>query len=352
MPLQRWWEGSLEERFWIEVTDRVDLGLDLHAPAADEEGYEYWSYALVREVREGDIVLHYRARPHGSITHWSRAVGEPYQDEVVWGAHGQASGRGPVDPYPRPGWRRPLDGPYPLPAPVSKEQLRELEPAIRRVRDALLATHGTTPLYFPFQLSDTRPLRAFQGYVAKFPRALVNEIPQLAFVAELASATAPTPVDPSPAAADPGLGTPYRPANPEVRTAKREPFAVDPDLVDRALQAHASTQEAVADAALGAGFDPRSAAPGEPEFDLAWEDGEAIVVVEVKSLTEKNEEKQLRLAVGQVLRYGHLLGAKDRPVHHVIATEREPSDSSWQELCAGLGIKLVWLPELAGLFAA
>lgn len=111
MPGQRWWDGYPDEVFWLEITDRADLGLDLHAPAADEEGYDYWSYAFVREVREGDVVLHYRARPHGEISYWSRAVGEPYKDEVVWGAHGQASGRGPVDPYPRPGWRRPLEGP-------------------------------------------------------------------------------------------------------------------------------------------------------------------------------------------------------------------------------------------------
>jgi len=294
MPDERWWADQPAEAFWLEITDRADLGLDLHAPAADEEGYEYWSYALVREVREGDIVLHYRARPHGAITHWSRAVGEPYRDEVVWGAHGQASGRGPVAPYPRPGWRRPLDGPYELPEPVTKEQLRDWEPAIRDTFDRLRAEYPRTPLYFPFQLSDSRPLRAFQGYVAKFPRVLVDEIPQLAGVAEYAIATAPTPMDPSPAAADPGLGTSYRSANPDVRTAKRQPFAVDPDLVDRALRAHAATQEAVAAAAAAVGFDPRSAAPGEPEFDLAWEDGRSLSSRMRRCRRETSEQRPVR----------------------------------------------------------
>jgi hypothetical protein len=36
--------------------------------------------------------------------------------EVRWGAHGMASGRGPVRPYPRPGWRVPLDGPHAPPS--------------------------------------------------------------------------------------------------------------------------------------------------------------------------------------------------------------------------------------------
>ena len=74
------------------------------------------------------------------------------------------------------------------------------------------------------------------------------------------------------------------------------------------------------------------------------------MVVEVKSLTERNEERQLRLALGQVLRYRQLLAAKARPVRCVIATERQPSDLSWQDVCDGLDIKLVWLPGLAGLF--
>src|SRR3954451_14848661 len=90
----------------MEITDRDDLGTDLHAPAQTETGRQYWSYAFVREVRGGDVVLHYRARPINAITHWSRATGEPYADEVFWGAHGQASGRGPVAPYWRAGWRR------------------------------------------------------------------------------------------------------------------------------------------------------------------------------------------------------------------------------------------------------
>ena len=101
-----------------------------------EGGTDYWSYAFVQEVREGDVVLHYRTRPRGALTHWSRAVGEAYRDEVLWGAHGQAGGRGPVTPYLRPGWRHPLDGPYELAEPVTADQLRDLEGEIRGVLEA------------------------------------------------------------------------------------------------------------------------------------------------------------------------------------------------------------------------
>src|SRR3954468_12049491 len=128
MATDRWWHEYDDEVYWLEITDRADLGVDLNAPAEREEGGEYWSYSFVREVREGDVILHYRARPTGAITHWSRAAGRPYADQVYWGAHGLASGRGPVDPYWRKGWRHPLDGPYPLTEPVSTARLRDLEP--------------------------------------------------------------------------------------------------------------------------------------------------------------------------------------------------------------------------------
>jgi hypothetical protein len=78
----------------LEITDRGDLGVDLNAPAERETGGQYWSYALVREVRESDIVLHYRARPINAITHWSRAVGEAYTDAVFWARTARPAGGG------------------------------------------------------------------------------------------------------------------------------------------------------------------------------------------------------------------------------------------------------------------
>lgn len=346
----RWWHGDPSEVFWLEITDRADLGVDLNAPAEREEGGSYWSYAFVREVREGDVVLHYRARPVNAITHWSRAVGDPYVDQVYWGAHGQASGRGPVSPYWRAGWRHPLDGPYELAQPVTADRLRAAENSIRAVYDQLLAEHREASIYFPFQLSSTRPLRAFQGYLTKFPRALTDALPQLMEVRQLADQTRPTAADPAPSAGNEVLGTEYRRASPHARTARRQPFSVDPDLVDRALQSHAQTQEALANAVSAAGLVPRSPLPGEPTFDIAWEDGQTIVVAEIKSLTRSNEERQLRLALGQVLRYAHLLGAKGRPVRRVIAAERRPTDASWCELCRAADVVLVWPTAFENLF--
>jgi hypothetical protein len=30
---QRWWTGDAADIFWLEITDRDDLGVDLNAPA-------------------------------------------------------------------------------------------------------------------------------------------------------------------------------------------------------------------------------------------------------------------------------------------------------------------------------
>lgn len=349
--ISRWWDGQPGERFWVEITDRGDLGVDLVAPQLNEQGERYWSYDMVREVSEGDVVLHYRTRPDRAFTHWSRAVGQPYEDELRWGAHGFASGRGPVEPYNRPAWRRPLDGPYSLDRTVTMEDLQRSAREIQRVYEELRADHRG-PIYFPLQLSDRRPLRAFQGYMTKMPRALLDVVPEFQPFLNLADTTQPRPERPSPRAAAPGLGTVYREQDESVLTAEQDPHFADPNLIDRALRSHARIQNALADAVRAAGLEPRSTAPGEPSFDLAWEDGERLCVAEIKSLRHTNEEKQLRLAIGQILRYGHLLSAKGRPIRRIIAVERQPRDDTWYELCESVGIELVTPADFAGVVGA
>ncbi len=77
---------------------------------------------------------------------------------------------------PRPSWIFPLSDFTELRQPVTLHRLRDLEPTVLQVRDRLAAQH-TGPLYFPFAFSVKRPLRTTQGYLVKFPRALVDAIP-------------------------------------------------------------------------------------------------------------------------------------------------------------------------------
>jgi hypothetical protein len=179
--------------------------------------------------------------------------------------------------------------------------------------------------------------------MAKMPRDLILAVPGLAPLVELAERTQPTQVSPAPAAIHSTLGTDYRRPDEEVSTSpERDPHSVDPNLIDRGLRAHRRTQNQLHDVLASAGRTPRSPAPGEPQFDIAWEDGDAICIAEVKSMSGANEEKQLRLALGQVLRYSHLLSARERPVRSFIAVEREPQDASWIDLASQCGITLMW----------
>jgi hypothetical protein len=80
----------------------------------------------------------------------------------------------------------------------------------------------------------------------------------------------------------------------------------------------------------------------DPDFDLAWETPEAIVVVEVKSCTKANEVRQLRMGIGQVLDYEDALRARGRVVQPVLYLERAPSDARWVPLAQRHNIRLIW----------
>ena len=134
----------------------------------------------------------------------------------------------------------------------------------------------------------------------------------------------------------------YQAANEVPATQPREPFSVDPNLVDRALGAHAATQNALATWVRSKGMAPLRPGGSAADFDLAWDDGATFNVAEVKSLTRSNESGQLRLGLGQVLHYAMLLGTNGRPVRAVLVTERAPTDPRWISLCAAHGVVLVW----------
>ena len=147
--------------------------------------------------------------------------------------------------------------------------------------------------------------------------------------------------------ASPGLGAPYRQVPVTELSGSRDPFSVDPALVERGLRGHTDTQNELASVLSNAGIEPRRGLPPGPNFDLAWQKNGTVFVAEVKSITAENEEHQLRLGLGQVLRYRQRLSAlgHDRVVA-VLVPERQPRDPSWRELCQDLGVVLLCGNEL------
>ncbi len=165
----------------------------------------------------------------------------------------------------------------------------------------------------------------------------------------VASTGVPSATAPRIAPPEGELGLPYRRASEDSTVASRDPFEVDPATVERATRGHARAQNLLADRPASCGLMPRSPAPTEPDYDMGWEVDDSLFVAEIKSLTAINEEKQLRLGLGQVLRYRHLLARGGRPVNAILMIERAPTDRTWLRLCDDLGVALLWPGVLDGL---
>jgi hypothetical protein len=113
-----------------------------------------------------------------------------------------------------------------------------------------------------------------------------------------------------------------------------------PSRSKRFGRALAEAQRAPASAA-------RSSPAGTGRFDLAWEASGTVFVAEVKSINDQNEEGQLRLGLGQVLRNRHRLrGLGHAHVVAVLVPERAPRDPAWHDLCQELGVALLSRDEL------
>ncbi|MCK6548640.1 hypothetical protein L6R52_22540 [Myxococcota bacterium] len=148
------------------------------------------------------------------------------------------------------------------------------------------------------------------------------------------------------------VGAPYAYARATSLRGAAEPFDVDPDMVDRGRRAHADLQNNLARLVERHSLVPLSPGPADPEFDLAWRRDDTLFVAEVKSTTLDNEESQLRLGLGQVLRYRHLLAkhASGPRVLALLVTEHEPKDPTWVSVCREVGVHLHWPENLEHAF--
>jgi hypothetical protein len=129
-------------------------------------------------------------------------------------------------------------------------------------------------------------------------------------------------------------------------------FEVDPDVIDRGTTAHKDVQDALAQAIAEHDLEPLSPQRGDPKFDVAWVQEGVAFVAEVKSLTDANEERQLRLGLGQVLSYVHILEWPNaEAVRAVLAVERKPTADYWTTLCAEHEVILTWPGNFDDLFS-
>src|SRR6185503_10040781 len=85
--IHTWWQEKPREIFWLEVTGRNDIGVNLKAPQTNEHGDDFWSYSLLKYIHQGDVVFHYN-RNKQAIVSQSIATGELWTDNITWAARG------------------------------------------------------------------------------------------------------------------------------------------------------------------------------------------------------------------------------------------------------------------------
>ena len=186
------------------------------------------------------------------------------------------------------------DGPFPLEPPLTIAELTEHQEQIRGALRGLESRYSGS-LYFPFFWWGSWQQRPMQYYLNKLPHELrphLNPPPPWPTAAGVAG-TGPTVV----------LGTDYRPA--QVSTSPSTAGSRSPSIPPSSSEASAGTSiprtnspHVLRDAGS------RHAPASQANQTLIGLGGNGTVfVAEIKSITDDNEEEQLRLGLGQVLRY-------------------------------------------------
>jgi hypothetical protein len=144
------------------------------------------------------------------------------------------------------------------------------------------------------------------------------------------------------AALRPSFGVPYRPPP---RSAAGSRGAVDLKLdldeLDRRTDRHMDLQDELQQALASRGFDTRSPAPGEPEYDLAFTVGEETWLVEVKTVGSTNQTQQFRLGLGQIVEYRYRVAdAMEGEVRVAFLVESVPK-AEWAAIAESVEVTLL-----------
>ncbi len=251
MTINNWWQSSSGESYWMEITDRDDLGTSLWAPQRDGSGGDSWSYTLLTYVEPGDRVFHWHKSMAGepAIVGWSEAAGPIRVETKSWQARG-TRGRARGVPTVGPAWVVPLVGFVKLAEPITRAMINERYGEVIAVLDQASSLAGGAP-YAPFQNYGGRELRAQQGYLTKFPSALVD----LLFASKLGVADASTGSTSQPKTPRRGGGQGYL-SDAEMRSA------LERHAVDLAV-AHYREQGATQIEELGKPYDLRVVIGGD-----------------------------------------------------------------------------------------
>lgn len=143
------------------------------------------------------------------------------------------------------------------------------------------------------------------------------------------------------------VGSPYRAATrPRARAESRVLVEIDMDDLDARTDEHMELQDRVSVVLEDLGLEPLSWKAPEPFYDLAFELGPIIVVVEVKTLGPGANAQQMRLGLGQLLEYKHRLEKQhQREVRGVLVASR-PIPDPWPAIFADVAADAISSVEL------
>jgi len=296
-----WWEQDPDERYWVEITDRPDIGADLKCPQDDEGGKKQWSYRLINLIWPGDIVFHY-SKPKKEFVGASVAGGPLETRPILWAPHGTVGRKKTQKRTPRPGWWLPLYQYTHSATPLGIAELRKREEArwIWEWTTEKKERLGTVAA--PFQL-DPNSLRPNQAYLAKMPADFVRRWEPLNDLAERLAGRQDEFAE---------MARTFPPAGSmsnKVRSAEFKPKSAD----EYVAQIRGGVQrrcEATRDscALLVSILQSKGAKVSTPHpIDLLMT-SPATVLFEAKVVRGGNAVQAVREAVGQLLEYRYFLG--------------------------------------------
>lgn len=159
-----WWASDPDEKYWIESTDRKDLGVNLIAPISTNAGQK-----LVAFVEDGDIIFHYY-QPAKAIVAFSVAQGYPKESVIRWPDR-EASNIGPA-------YEMKLVSFTQLDNPISLKEIQDNELLIRDLKSKLDEKYEGQAIYFPYQIPKNSVIQPAQGmYLSKLPKDLLALFP-------------------------------------------------------------------------------------------------------------------------------------------------------------------------------
>ena len=172
--MNEWWSSRPNQRFWVEITDRVDLGKNIIAPQRAQAGKNTPGYDLLNYVHEGDFVFHWWRKPSNpelrGFYGYSEVVGSMQEGIIPWKPRGRYAENEVAGPKPAKYWN--LANFHELQNPILVGDLNARKNEVFDLILSLEKKYGK-PIYFPFCKREEK-LAANQTYFAKLPLELLE----------------------------------------------------------------------------------------------------------------------------------------------------------------------------------